>query len=276
MSEDLISLRMLIVSEAAPEREAVRAAATQASVPIQVEEVDAAADATAACTLLARDGAFDVVLFDSRMPRAERQKLLDATRDASGRPLAILVGAAEMKTREVLTDGLLVDGVIAKPIDTRELSQLIENCIRARLPKRVLIVDDSATVRSIIRKVLQASRFRLEPDEAAEGAAAIERANQQRFDIVFLDCNMPGLDGFATLSQLKRSHPTLTPTSEKREAHRGSRPRRRRCGLSVQAVLRQGHRRRAEPGVRPDASEMELTVPARAAGKPAIGAQYRC
>jgi CheY-like chemotaxis protein len=207
MSEDLISLRMLIVSEAAPEREAVRAAATQASVPIQVEEVDAAADATAACTLLARDGAFDVVLFDSRMPRAERQKVLDATRDASGRPLAILVGAAEMKTREVLTDGLLVDGVIAKPIDTRELSQLIENCIRARLPKRVLIVDDSATVRSIIRKVLQASRFRLEPDEAAEGAAAIEQANQQRFDIVFLDCNMPGLDGFATLSQLKRSHP---------------------------------------------------------------------
>jgi CheY-like chemotaxis protein len=133
--------------------------------------------------------------------------VLDATRDASGRPLAILVGAAEMKTREVLTDGLLVDGVIAKPIDARELSQLIENCIRARLPKRVLIVDDSATVRSIIRKVLQASRFRLEPDEAAEGAAAIEQANQQRFDIVFLDCNMPGLDGFATLSQLKRSHP---------------------------------------------------------------------
>ena len=64
-----------------------------------------------------RGTAFDVVFADSRMPKAGRQQLLDAIRAAKERPLAILVGAAELKTREVLTDGLAVDGVLAKPID---------------------------------------------------------------------------------------------------------------------------------------------------------------
>jgi len=207
MNDELITFRMLLVSESAPERETMRTVAMEASVPVQVEEVAEAADSSAAWNFLMRDGAFDAVLFDSRMPRPERQKVLEAVRDASGNPLAILIGPAEIKTRQVLTDGLAVDGVLAKPIVKPEMSELIENCIYARLPKRVLIVDDSSTTRTIIRKVLRASRFRLDPDEASTGAAAIEQAERQRFDVVFLDCNMPGLDGFATLGQLKRAHP---------------------------------------------------------------------
>jgi CheY-like chemotaxis protein len=50
-----------------------------------------------------------------------------------------------------------------------------------------LIVDDSSTVCSVIRKVLQASRFKLEAEEAADGSVAIELAKKQSFDIVFLD-----------------------------------------------------------------------------------------
>jgi CheY-like chemotaxis protein len=221
MTDDLVSLRILIVSEAVPERDVLRQAAAQASIPIHIVEIEAAGDATATCELLARDGEFDAVFFDSRMPRTARHKALDAIRAASGRPLAILIGAAAMKTREVLTDKLPVDGTLAKPIDEHELHDLIANCIRARLPNRVLIVDDSVTVRSIIRKVLQASRFRLEPEEVGDGAAAIERAKQQRFDIIFLDCYMPGLDGFATLDALKVSQPAakvvmITGTRDRR------------------------------------------------------------
>jgi CheY-like chemotaxis protein len=209
MDDDIISLRILVVSEAAAERELIRLAASEASVPIEVVEVEAAADATAACELLERDGAFDAVFFDSRMPRSARQAVLDAVHSSSGRPLAILIGAAAIKTREVLTDGLAVDSVLAKPIDAQELRQLIETCIRARLPKRVLIVDSSATVRSVIRKVIQASRFKLEPEEAGAGTAAIEQANKQAFDMIFMDCHMPDPDGFATLRELKRSQPDI-------------------------------------------------------------------
>lgn len=59
----------------------------------------------------------------------------------------------------------------------------------------------------MIRKVLQASRFCLLPDEAAHGAAAIASARRQRCAIMFLDCQMPGHDGFATMREIKRMHP---------------------------------------------------------------------
>jgi CheY-like chemotaxis protein len=208
MSHELTLLKILIVSEASAERALVRRAAVHASIPIEVTEIEAAADATAACGALGAGG-FDVVFFDSRMPKAERQLVLDAVRAAPSRPLAVLIGAAAMKTREVLTDGLEVDGLLAKPIDPAEVTRLVGNCIRARLPNRVLIVDDSSTMRSIVRKVLQASRFKLDAEEAGEGTAAIERTGAQRFDIVFLDCHMPGIDGFATLSELKRVQPDI-------------------------------------------------------------------
>jgi DNA-binding NtrC family response regulator len=208
MKDDFFSLKILIVSEATSERGLLRQAASQVSVPAEFMEIEAAGDPIAMGQLLAH-GSYDVVFFDSRLPRQGRQELLSAIRVTSTRPLAVLVGAAAIRTREVLTDGLEVDSALAKPIDLQEARDLIERCIRARLPKRLLIVDDSSTVRSVIRKVLQASRFKLDAEEAANGSAAIELAKKRRFDIVFLDYEMPGTDGFVTLAELKRVHPDI-------------------------------------------------------------------
>lgn len=205
MSDDLISLRMLLVSEAEAERQVLRRVASQAPVLIELHEIDGGADGVPACDLLGRDKV-DLVFLDSRMPRPGRKAVIEAARISPGRPLVILVGSAEIKTREVLTDGLDVDGVLAKPIDVEEAKTLVGRCVRARLSSRALIVDDSATVRSVVRKVLQASRFVFECDEAEEGSAAIEQIARQHYEIMFLDCNMPGLDGFGTLAELKRKN----------------------------------------------------------------------
>jgi CheY-like chemotaxis protein len=208
MDDDFFSLKMLIVSEAAAERQLLRQAAAQISIPTDVSELEAVGDPKAIGELLKRES-YDVVFFDSRGPKQERQELLNAIRAAPSRPLAILVGPAALKTREVITDGLEIDSALAKPINLQETRDLLDRCIRARLPRRVLIVDDSSTVRSVIRKVLQASRFRLEAEEAEDGSVAIALAKKQRFDIVFLDCQMPVLDGFAALDEFKRAHPDM-------------------------------------------------------------------
>ena len=136
MSDDLISLKMAILSDVASERELVRQAAAQASIldrgrgnrrrwrPEGHRRGDRWRES------------YDVVFFDSRIPKPARLELLAAIRAAPSRPLVVLIGAAEMKTREVLTDGLEVDSALAKPIDVRETSNLIDHCVRARLPKR--------------------------------------------------------------------------------------------------------------------------------------------
>jgi CheY-like chemotaxis protein len=208
MRDDIHSLKILIVSDAAQERELVRQAALQASVPIDAAELDALGERAATIELLAKEN-YDVVLFDSRLPKLVRQGLLDLIRAAPSRPLAILIGPATIKTREVFTEGLDVDSALAKPIEIGEANSLMERCIRARLPKQVLIVDDSSTVRSVVDKVMKASRFKLETQQAADGSAAVELAKKKRFDIVFLDYQMPGLDGFDTFALLKRSHPDI-------------------------------------------------------------------
>jgi|SRR3954469_707293 CheY-like chemotaxis protein len=208
MTDDFISMKMLIVSDATPERELLRRASAEASIPIEVSELDAPSDPVSMNEMLARQN-FDVVFFDSRISKPGRQELLNVLRVASSRPLAILIASAAIKTREVFTDGLEVDGALAKPIDLQEARDLIACCIRARLPQRVLIVDDSPTVRSVVRKVLQASRCKLTAEEAGDGSEAIELTKKQRFDIVFLDCQMPGTDGFTTLGILKAAHPDM-------------------------------------------------------------------
>ena len=80
MTADLLSIKIAIVSEVASERELVRQAAEQTSFPVYVSEVEVTDDALAMGESLARDG-FDVVFFDSRIPKPDRQTVLDKLRE---------------------------------------------------------------------------------------------------------------------------------------------------------------------------------------------------
>ena len=86
---------------------------------------------------------------------------------------------------------------------------LFERCIKLKFPTRVLIVDDSGTMRSIVRKILSGSRYKIEVSEASEGIGALQQIRDGNVDLVFLDYNMPGLNGIETLSEIKRENPRL-------------------------------------------------------------------
>jgi two-component system chemotaxis response regulator CheB len=72
---------------------------------------------------------------------------------------------------------------------------------------QVLLVDDSAVCLKVIHKVLANSVFHLNIEEAHSGAEAVKRCNAETFDVVFLDVNMPGLNGYATLARLMQANP---------------------------------------------------------------------
>lgn len=71
---------------------------------------------------------------------------------------------------------------------------------RPRATLRVLVVDDSPLQRFVMRTMLR--KLGVVAEEAVDGLDAIARASVDRFDIVLLDCRMPGLDGFATAEAL--------------------------------------------------------------------------
>ena len=66
---------------------------------------------------------------------------------------------------------------------------------------RVLVVDDEAKIRDIVRGYLEAEGF--EVDLAGDGTEALRRARECRPDLVILDVAMPGLDGIEVLRRLR-------------------------------------------------------------------------
>jgi chemotaxis protein histidine kinase CheA/CheY-like chemotaxis protein len=72
-------------------------------------------------------------------------------------------------------------------------------------PKRILIVDDSRTMRFSLQKLLSQAGFMvIEASDGEEALTAIERSHGE-FDLVISDLEMPKLDGFGFLRKLRQS-----------------------------------------------------------------------
>lgn len=74
--------------------------------------------------------------------------------------------------------------------------------------KTALVVDDSKSARFALRKFLEAHSYKVETAESAE--EALRLLAQARPDVVFLDHQMPGADGFDVLRRIKGSAHTVT------------------------------------------------------------------
>jgi two-component system chemotaxis response regulator CheY len=88
--------------------------------------------------------------------------------------------------------------------------------------KRILIIDDAATVRMYHRNILQEAGYTVE--EAVNGLEALEKALQSQFDLYLVDVNMPKLDGYAFLRELRAQDiaqaPAIMISTEATEADR--------------------------------------------------------
>ncbi len=72
---------------------------------------------------------------------------------------------------------------------------------------RILIVDDSAVMRSLLRSVVYADPGLEVAGSAADGASALSSVESLRPDLILLDVEMPVMDGLVTLRELrKRGH----------------------------------------------------------------------
>jgi DNA-binding NarL/FixJ family response regulator len=71
----------------------------------------------------------------------------------------------------------------------------------------VVVADDSAVARRLLRAVLDRDvRFEI-VGEAADGQQAVDVCGQERPDVVTLDLEMPVLDGRLALARLRRTYP---------------------------------------------------------------------
>jgi two-component system, chemotaxis family, chemotaxis protein CheY len=115
-------------------------------------------------------------------------------------------GAGEPDRQDVVPDdaGAAADGV---PVQTEEQS----------MAKRILTIDDSKTIRDMLMLTLAGAGF--EVVQAVDGQDGLDVLDREEFDVVITDINMPRMDGYEVIRQMRsnsahKTTPILVLTTE--------------------------------------------------------------
>jgi CheY-like chemotaxis protein len=189
--------------------------------PIPFEPIQA--DDGRQCMELLKRGDINLAFVDVNMPEMTGVEAVGAARFAGNKTFVTLMSARTSATRLRLAHALKVYEYLPKPFTEDDVLGILRTYCRVTVPLKGLVVDDSATARRIVRKVLTGSIFNIDVAEAGDGQAALEQCEHGGFDVIFLDCNMPNLDGLETLARLLKNDPAakvIMMTAERNEDKR--------------------------------------------------------
>jgi two-component system chemotaxis sensor kinase CheA len=145
---------------------------------------------------------------------------------------ALILELDELATTPMLAGALLTDE--GRPVLVLEPTHLFDSAPRTRPlaapsaptakkstpTSRILIVDDSFTTRTLEKSILEAHGYQV--SVAVDGAEALACLRHEQFGLVISDIEMPRLDGFGLLAQIKADRrlahtPVILVTSRDRQ-----------------------------------------------------------
>lgn len=77
------------------------------------------------------------------------------------------------------------------------------------MPTRILIADDDATIRMLLRRLMERQTDWQVCGDASNGMEAIEKVEQLEPDILVMDLGMPVMSGLQAAPEIAKSHPGL-------------------------------------------------------------------
>ena len=92
---------------------------------------------------------------------------------------------------------------LTKPIDRERLSNILARYRNADAQHTALVVEDDATTREMLTRVLQKENWRVAAAE--NGRVALERLNEKIPQLILLDLMMPEMDGFQFVAELRKN-----------------------------------------------------------------------
>lgn len=195
---DTPAIRVIIADDSSTVCKFVEKALRETGRPLDISMVR---DGGQAVQLLGKQ-AFDLAFLDINMPHLNGVEVMAAIHVMGGKTFAISMSnnldpAAEEKLKSFGAYDFL-----KKPFSNKQIHQIIQTYDVIHTRHRVLIVDDSATVRRIVEKVLQKSIFDLQIVQAEDGPAAIDKVKESPYRVIFSDFNMPGMTGIELAQKL--------------------------------------------------------------------------
>jgi class 3 adenylate cyclase len=129
---------------------------------------------------------------DTEMPETVRSDIAGIHRSARECVAALNQNRDEMATGDVM----------AHPIDPQDGLPAVPAAPGLAFPSRILVADDSAQSRELLTRFL--SREGHTVVTAANGREAIDCVQAEEFDLILLDIQMPEMNGFEVLGELRR------------------------------------------------------------------------
>jgi CheY-like chemotaxis protein len=157
---------------------------------------------------LARELRPSVITLDVFMPEMDGWSVLQALKadpDLATIPV-IMLTILDEKQKGV---ALGASGYLTKPVDRARLAALLDRFKVKEAVPRVLVVEDDAVTREMMRRLLVAEGW--EVTGAGNGREALDRLATDRPHLILLDLMMPEMDGFQFLAEL-RNHTEAAAT----------------------------------------------------------------
>ncbi len=142
-----------------------------------------------------------VIMLDVLMPGMDGWAVLAALK-ADPELASIPVIMATILDEQNMGFALGATDFVTKPIDRAYLAQLLQKYRCARLPCPVLVVEDHADLRALMRRMLEQEGWVVA--EAKNGRVALDRIAENRPELIVLDLMMPEMDGFNFLEALRQ------------------------------------------------------------------------
>jgi two-component system, sensor histidine kinase and response regulator len=199
----------------------------------------------------AADSSYDVVLVDQLMPDSDGFDFVQRMReDRVGRPIMPVLLLAPSEGRDVeREEHLRIGACLAKPIGQSLFFETLastmlgvktgasksepeEALASESLQGQVLVVEDNPVNQTVARKLLE--RLGLEVTVTANGLEAIEAVTQANYATIFMDCQMPLMDGFeatAVIRSMEDNGERLPIVAMTTNALQGDRERCLRAGM---------------------------------------------
>jgi len=196
------SIKMLVADDSRTIQLFFKNVVEQSSLPIELMTADTGPE----CMMLLEQGGVDLAFIDVNMPEMSGMEAVSRVRFKGNKTFVILMSGKVDARRYEVARQIKAYEYLIKPFSAPDIESILKTYQRVSVRMRTLIVDDSRTIRFVIKRVLERSVFRLAIEEVASGERAVARLNDV-FDLVFLDYNMPGLDGLDTLERIRANSP---------------------------------------------------------------------
>jgi DNA-binding NtrC family response regulator len=200
------AITMLVADDSHAIVQLLTDAARASKLPLRLSTTDNGRD----CLTLLNGSNIDLAFIDVHMPELSGTEAFWSARKQGNQTFVTLMSNPPAVEAVEMAIKLRVYEFLFKPFTLNDVLAIIKTYARISSPTKVLIVDDSTTVRQLVQKIVHGSVFNCEITEAGDGATALSLARSSEFDAVFLDYNMPGMNGLTTMKQLMLLQPSAS------------------------------------------------------------------